>query len=72
MRNPALHICENKGTAADKWLCSSCIVSTIPELPKFEILSLRLKTQPVCVRTGQKPEDRVSYDAAHLEQSFYS
>ena len=54
MRKPAFCICENKGSdqlradrEADQSLCLRFTDSTIPLLPKYEILSLYLSTVTV-------------------------
>ena len=76
VRKPAFCMCENKGAdqlydnrTADHRLCFRYINSTIPLLPKSEILSLYpllLLYRPVCVGLGRKPRRQVSCDVAHL------
>ena len=78
MRKPDFCIWENKGAvqlrsncAADQCLCFHYINSTIPLLPKSEILSLwlyspvRLSDLFVSDLVGN-PKERFSPDAAHL------
>ena len=57
MRGPAFCICEDRGAAqlrdnreADLRLCLRYLISTIPFLPKYKILSLELS--PVTAQPG--------------------
>ena len=68
MRKPAFCICENKDAdqlqgnrEADQRLCFSYTDSTIPLLPKSEILCV---VQPGLCQTGRNPEDRFSHNEA--------
>ena len=72
VRKPAFCICENKDAdyrKADQRLCFRYTDSTIPLLPKSEILSF----YPSSVTTARflsdlvgNPEDRFSHDEAHM------
>ena len=75
MRKPAFCICENKDAdqlpgnrEADQCLCFRYIDSTIPLLPKSEILSFSGFSEAVqpCVRPGRKPRHRFSHNEAHI------
>ena len=52
---------------ADQRLCFRYTDTAIPLLPKFQASShLLLMYSPVCVRPGQKPEDRFSHSEADI------